>query len=81
MVACVSAHEDPPAPSTSVLDDREAEVPGKLIERPVDVGDRVKPGQVVARLDPRDFQNALDRRGWEGCLALLERRAAAVRVS
>jgi RND family efflux transporter MFP subunit len=37
------------------------EVPGKLIERPVDVGDTLQRGQVVARLDPRDFQNALDR--------------------
>lgn len=37
------------------------EVPGKLIERPVDVGDTLKAGQVVARLDPRDFKNALDR--------------------
>jgi RND family efflux transporter MFP subunit len=37
------------------------EVPGKLVERPVDVGDTLRRGQVVARLDPRDFQNALDR--------------------
>jgi RND family efflux transporter MFP subunit len=37
------------------------EVPGKLVERPVDVGDTLKRGQVVARLDARDFQNALDR--------------------
>jgi RND family efflux transporter MFP subunit len=37
------------------------EVPGKLVERPVDVGDTLQRGQVVARLDPRDFQNALDR--------------------
>lgn len=37
------------------------EVPGKLIERPVDVGDMLERGQVVARLDPRDFQNALDQ--------------------
>jgi RND family efflux transporter MFP subunit len=37
------------------------EVPGKLIERPVNVGDAVRAGQVVAQLDPRDFKNALDR--------------------
>ncbi len=35
------------------------EVPGKLIERPIDVGDEVAQGQVLARLDPRDFQAAL----------------------
>lgn len=37
------------------------EVSGKLIERPVDVGSKVLRGQVVAALDPRDFQNAMDR--------------------
>jgi RND family efflux transporter MFP subunit len=37
------------------------EVSGKLIERPVDVGTKLRRGQVVAVLDPRDFQNALDR--------------------
>ena len=36
------------------------EVSGRLIERPVDVGDKVTAGDVLARLDPRDFQNALD---------------------
>ena len=36
------------------------EVPGKLNERPVDVGNEVKIGQLLARLDPRDFQNSLD---------------------
>jgi RND family efflux transporter MFP subunit len=35
------------------------EVPGKLTERPIDVGDEVAQGQVLARLDPRDFQAAL----------------------
>ena len=35
------------------------EVPGRLIERPVEVGDRVEPGQVLAELDPRDFAAAL----------------------
>jgi RND family efflux transporter MFP subunit len=37
------------------------EVSGRMIERPVDVGSEVKTGQVLARLDARDFQNALDR--------------------
>ncbi len=33
------------------------EVPGQLIERPIDVGDKVKKGQVLAKLDPRDYAN------------------------
>ncbi len=33
------------------------EVSGKLIERPVFIGDEVKAGQVLARLDDRDYQN------------------------
>ncbi len=36
------------------------EVSGQLVERPVNVGDRVEPGQILARLDPRDYQNSLD---------------------
>lgn len=36
-----------------------SEVSGKLIERPIDVGDEVAQGQVLARLDPRDFKTAL----------------------
>ena len=32
---------------------------GRMIERPVNVGDVVKAGQVVARLDPQNQQNAL----------------------
>ncbi len=35
------------------------EIGGKLIERPVDKGDEVKKGQLLARLDPRDFKNEL----------------------
>jgi RND family efflux transporter MFP subunit len=35
------------------------EVAGVLIERPVDKGDEVKKGQLLARLDPRDFKNEL----------------------
>ena len=36
------------------------EVAGILIERPVDKGDEVKKGQLLARLDPRDFKNELN---------------------
>ncbi len=35
------------------------EVSGQLVERPVAVGDRVQPGQLLARLDPRDYQARL----------------------
>lgn len=34
-------------------------VPGRVVERLVDVGDAVQAGQVVARLDPQDQQNLL----------------------
>jgi len=37
------------------------EVTGQLIERPVNVGDEVTPGTVLARLDSRDYDNALTR--------------------
>ncbi len=36
------------------------EVTGQLVERPAKVGDVVTRGQVLARLDPRDYQNSLD---------------------
>lgn len=36
------------------------EVAGRLIERDVKVGDRVEKGQVLARLDPRDFENEVE---------------------
>ncbi len=35
-------------------------VAGKLIRRPVDVGQRVKTGQLLAQLDPQDYQLAID---------------------
>ncbi|MEJ2720526.1 MAG: efflux RND transporter periplasmic adaptor subunit [bacterium] len=35
-------------------------VPGRLIELPVDEGMTVKSGQLIARLDPEDFQIAID---------------------
>ena len=34
-------------------------ISGRMIERLVNVGDRVKPGQALARLDPQDEQNGL----------------------
>lgn len=37
------------------------EVPGRLIERPVSVGAEVAVGDLLARLDPSDFQNALNQ--------------------
>ncbi|MBM1142594.1 efflux RND transporter periplasmic adaptor subunit [Alcanivorax sp. ZXX171] len=36
-------------------------VSGQLVELPVKDGQRVEEGQLLARLDPRDFQNELDR--------------------
>jgi RND family efflux transporter MFP subunit len=47
------------------------EVGGRLIERPVKVGDSVQEDQLLARLDPRDFQNEL-----EAAQARLERAKA-----
>ncbi len=38
-----------------------AETPGRVIELPVDKGDAVRKGQVLARLDARLWQAALDR--------------------
>ena len=34
-------------------------IPGRMIERPINVGDHVEPGQVVAKLEPQDELNAL----------------------
>ncbi len=36
------------------------EVAGTILERPVNKGDSVKSGQLLARLDPRDFQNEIN---------------------
>lgn len=36
------------------------QVPGKIIEFPATPGDELKAGQLVARLDPRDFKSAQD---------------------
>src|SRR5688500_1889716 len=35
------------------------EVTGRILERPVDQGDRVKAGDVVARVDPAPYANAV----------------------
>jgi RND family efflux transporter MFP subunit len=35
-------------------------VAGKVTERLVDIGDRVKPGDIVARIDPTDYKLAVD---------------------
>jgi len=34
-------------------------VTGKITERPVNIGDRVKPGDLLARIDPTDYQLAV----------------------
>ena len=44
-------------------------VGGPLIERPVKVGDKVKKGDLIARIDPRDFEVAL--RNAEGALGIV----------
>ena len=36
------------------------QVSGPLVSLPVDVGSKVKKGDVIAAIDPRDFQAALD---------------------
>jgi multidrug efflux pump subunit AcrA (membrane-fusion protein) len=36
------------------------EVRGRVAKRPVDVGDKVTAGQLLAALDPRDYQNSLE---------------------
>ncbi len=35
-------------------------VAGKVTQRPVEIGDRVHPGQLLAKLDPTDLQNNLE---------------------
>jgi len=35
-------------------------VGGKVVERPVDIGDKLKAGQVLARLDPKDLRLSLE---------------------
>lgn len=40
-------------------------IPGRVKERPVDEGETVKPGQVVARLDSEDLQHEVEMRSAE----------------
>ncbi len=58
------------------------EVPGQLIERPVRIGDAVVPGQVLARLDPRDYENELaaSRASRDRARVDYERRAEAAKT-
>ncbi len=58
------------------------EVSGQLIERSVVVGDEVEAGTVMARLDPRDFENLLLRAKAERerATALFERVEIAART-
>ncbi len=39
-----------------------AKVPGRLTEVQVDIGQRVKPGEVLAQIDPRDYKLAVEQR-------------------
>jgi RND family efflux transporter MFP subunit len=52
---------------------------GRMIERPVNVGDLVKAGQVVARLDPQNQQNSL--RSAQADLASAEAVLTQVRLA
>lgn len=66
-VVAVAIHPDGIPPEVSLPGDVEARystplsfrVGGKIIERDVRLGDTVKAGQVVARLDPTDLQKSL----------------------
>ncbi|MBH9553114.1 efflux RND transporter periplasmic adaptor subunit [Inhella gelatinilytica] len=53
-------------------------VPGKVAERTVSLGDRVKAGQVLARLDPQDLALAAEaaQAGWRAAQAQREQSAA-----
>ena len=52
---------------------------GRMLERPVHVGDVLKAGQVVARLDPQNQQNALQTA--QGTLASLEAQLTDARLT
>ncbi len=52
-------------------------VAGKITERTVEVGQRVKAGQVLARLDPRDYQLATDAGRAQVVAATTQRDLAA----
>lgn len=50
---------------------------GELVDRPVDVGDRVKAGTIIARLDPTDLDLAVDKAEASLAAALKNRDRAA----
>ena len=58
------------------------EVSGRLIERPVEIGDEVERAQLLGKLDPRDFLNSLNkaRAGSRRAQAYRDRIAQAART-
>jgi RND family efflux transporter MFP subunit len=58
------------------------EVSGRLVERPVEIGDQVEQGQLLAKLDPRDYLNSLNqaRAGRTRTLAYRDRIVRAGRT-
>lgn len=52
-------------------------VAGKIVQRPVELGQRVRPGQVLAQLDARDFQLAADAARAQVAAASTQRDLAA----
>jgi RND family efflux transporter MFP subunit len=64
---------------TQVEVDLAFRIGGRLLERPVNVGDTVAPGQLVARLDPADEENAL--RSAEAALAAATGQLSEARLN
>lgn len=56
--AILSAGDIGPADQVSVR----SEVPGRILELPVDIGDQVKKGELLCRLDDRDLQTERQQR-------------------
>jgi RND family efflux transporter MFP subunit len=54
-------------------------IAGRLADRPVNVGDALSPGQLVARVDPTDEENAL--RATEASLAAAEGQLSEARIN
>lgn len=65
MVACGRKENDGPIRISGNIEMTEVnisfKIPGKLVERTVDEGERVKQGQVVARLDPEQYEQTRSR--------------------
>jgi membrane fusion protein, multidrug efflux system len=87
-VRTVTAIEQPAGETVLLTGHIEAEneaalsfrISGRMIERLVNVGDRVNPGQILARLDPQDEQNGSDGRCGSSLLrASWPRRRPALR--